>query len=145
MNITIHRQPRSFHLYGFSGVAHDGHYGKTGKELMDRLWTIVRERQLKHKGINHWVYEPGDHMFTGVELEQAPEDTGLESKHFTLPAYAYGKHIGPYHLLKDAYAAIRKELADRGLTPGHPSLEIYGHWNSDESKLETEILISVGS
>ena len=81
-------------------------------------------------------------MFTGVELEEAPvNDTGLELKKISMSKYAYYKHIGPYSGLAQAYSKMRSYLAANGLKAGVPGLEIYGHWNQDESKLETEILM----
>lgn len=144
MEIQIRNQPVTFDLYGFSGIAADRNYGKAGSQLGGKMWDIVRSRNLKHKGINHWVYESGNKMFVGVELEETPQDeVALEHRTFTLSKYLYARHIGPYHLLKNTYDAMRDTVQKQGMQTMSLSVEIYGHWNSDESKLETEILISV--
>jgi effector-binding domain-containing protein len=70
-------------------------------------------------------------------------ETSLEKKQVTLQKYAYWKHIGPYSELKNVYSQIEAKLKELGLTPSCPNMEIYGHWNEDETKLETEIFISV--
>ena len=55
--------------------------------------------------------------------------------------YAYYKHVGPYERLGEAYAAIKREIADLGLAQNGDYVEKYGHWTEDSSKLETEISI----
>jgi len=144
LNLEIIKKPFSLELYGYSGVAASQNYGDTGFKLMNRMWGVVKSNNFPNNGINVWVYEPGDVIFAGVELETRPEPVvGLEKKIILLESYAYYKHIGPYSQLKQAYAAMREELKRRSVVPGHPGLEIYGHWNSDESKLETEILMTI--
>ncbi|MFD1673947.1 GyrI-like domain-containing protein [Alicyclobacillus fodiniaquatilis] len=143
MNIDVVSQPKTFTLYGFSKV-HDAdtEYRATMFELMDRLWTEVRAKQLAHLGINHVVYDCGDVVFSGVELSGEPE-TILEKRQVTLQKYAYWKHIGPYSELGNVYDGISATLKEMGLTPTCPSMEIYGDWTEDESKLETEIYMSI--
>ena len=34
---------------------------------------------------------------------------------------------------------MRRELENRGLETILPYIEVYGHWNNDETKLETEL------
>jgi hypothetical protein len=38
---------------------------------------------------------------------------------------------------------MRDELKRNGFSPGFPYIEIYGHWTEDETKLETELLMSL--
>ena len=56
-------------------------------------------------------------------------------------AHACYRHIGPYHLLGNAHAAMHAELEKIDASVTRPSLEIFGHWQEDESKLETDILL----
>ncbi|MEP6613502.1 MAG: hypothetical protein ABJA76_16490, partial [Mucilaginibacter sp.] len=115
----------------------------TAFALMDKMWPVIKSKGLKHKGLNIWVYEPGEKIFAGVELEDnAITDTGLEQKTVLLTKYAYYKHIGPYSQLKQAGDNMRNELQKMGLKPVLPYIEIYGHWTNDESKLETELLVA---
>jgi hypothetical protein len=67
----------------------------------------------------------------------------LIHKTVSLPKYAYYKHIGPYSELKTTYKAAREEFKKAGIQTGLPSIEIYGHWTNDPSKLETEVLWSI--
>ena len=38
---------------------------------------------------------------------------------------------------------MQEELRSKGFETTLPYIEIYGHWNSDETKTETELLMSL--
>jgi len=144
MGLEIIEKPFTVTLYGFSGKVLNKNYAGTGKPLMDALWKEIRSKEIKNKGINFWVYDRNDMLFTGVELDpDIPVDTTLESKKIDLLKYAYWKHIGPYSKLKEAYSGMHEELRKRNIDFYYPFLEIYGHWTNDETKLETEIIFSL--
>ena len=144
MEIKIIEQELEITLYGISGHVVNQNYGETGMKLMDTMWNIVKSNHLKHKGINHWVYNEDMTMMAGVELEEIPDEAlGLERKQIHLSKYAYWKHIGPYTKLFNVNAEMRKELTARHIVYHHPCIEIYGHWSEDENKLETEILWAI--
>jgi hypothetical protein len=131
-------------IYGFSGIAINKDYAGTTFQLMDKMWRTVKANNLINKGLNIWVYEPNEKIFAGVELYDSPNhDTGLEHKVVDLTNYAYYKHIGPYNLIKQAGQNMRDELASKGFETSFPYIEIYGHWTNDETKLETELLMSL--
>jgi len=142
MNVTIINEPLSLNVYGFSGIAVHKDYAGTAFKLMDKMWQIVKAKNLNNKGLNIWVYGQDDTVFAGVELNDIPgKDTGLENKNITLLKYAYYKHIGPYHLIKQAGQNMTAELQRQGYKTILPYIEIYGHWTNDETKLETELLM----
>jgi hypothetical protein len=127
-------------LYGVSGVAADHNWANTGMSLMNKMWGEVRLHRLKHTGINVWVYEPGDKLFTGVELLMSPPaDVALEYKEVHLPEYIWYKHIGPYDKIKEVFPELKAELDQKGINHHLPYVEIYGHWTDDTSRLETEL------
>jgi hypothetical protein len=143
MNVEI-RENLTYHLYGFSGVASNFKFGEKGLELSGRMWKIVKENKLANKGLNIWVYDDQARMFCGVELESSPVNNfGMEQRDITLKKYAWYKHVGPYNLLFEANEKMRKELQKLGLKYGPPSLEIYGHYEPDPQKLETEIIYTI--
>lgn len=145
MEPIIFNQRKKVTLFGFSKT-HDQNkaYGDTIFELLDKVWKEVREKELSHKGTNHVVYEDGDNIFAGIELLLPPnEDTLLEEKDVILEKYAYGKHVGPYSELERTYESIRSIVKSSGEHHELPLLEVYGHWNEDESKLETEIFYNL--
>lgn len=144
MNLEIIKKDLTLDIYGFSGTALNKDYAGTSFKLMDKMWQIVKSNDLKNKGHNIWVYEENDKVFAGVELVDRPNhDTGLEHKYITLIKYAYFKHIGPYNLIKQTGQNMTKELKGRGFETTFPYVEIYGHWKADETKLETELIMSL--
>lgn len=144
MNVAIIDEPLRLDMYGFSGMAVNKDYTGTAFRLMDKMWQTVKSHNLKNKGLNIWVYEPNEKVFAGVELNDAPgHNTGLEQKNITLTRYAYYKHTGSYSQLKQAGQTMRDELKARGFVTTLPYIEIYGHWTSDETKLETELLMAL--
>src|SRR4051812_40528322 len=142
MNIDIVNKPLTLNIHGFGGVAVNKDYAGMAFSLMDRMWKIVKGKGLENKGLNIWLYGPNEEVFAGVELQGAPNnDVGLEAKNITLEKYGYYKHTGPYNLIKQAGVNMTKELNQKGFEVCLPYIEIYGHWTSDESKLETELLM----
>jgi len=103
----------NFHIevYGISGVAENKEWGKTGMALMDRMWKEVKTRQFPNKGLNVWVYEPGDRLFAGVELTAAPPaDTVLERKEISILKYVHYVHIGTYHTIPASFNRLKVEF-----------------------------------
>jgi predicted transcriptional regulator YdeE len=144
MNLEIINKPFRLDIYGFSGIAINKDYAGTAFRLMDKMWQTIKSNNLKNKGLNIWVYEQDQRVFAGVELNDIPNpDTGLEQKSITLLKYAYYKHIGPYNLIKQAGQNMTDELKSKGYETILPYIEIYGHWTNDETKLETELLMSL--
>ena len=142
MELRIINQNYNLTLYGVSGIAVNRTFAQTGMKLMDEMWSKIRSNDLKHKGVNVWVYEANEKLFTGVELENVPQPgTGLELVQVDIKRYAYYKHVGTYQQLPAVYVQIREAIARQKLDTCFPWLEVYGHWTHDESKLETEILI----
>jgi predicted transcriptional regulator YdeE len=144
MNLEIINEPLRLDIYGFSVIAINKNYAGTAFKLMDKMWQAVKSNNLKNKGLNIWVYEQDQRVFAGVELNDIPnQDAGLERKNITLLNYAHFKHIGPYNLIKQAGQNMTDELKSKGYETILPYIEIYGHWTNDETKLETELLMSL--
>ena len=144
MSVEIINEPLRLDLYGFSGIAVNKDYSGTAFRLMNKMWHIVKSNNLKNKGLNIWVYEQDQRIFAGVELIGIPtQDTGLEQKSITLLKYGCYKHFGPYHLIKQAGQNMKDELKSKGYETILPYIEVYGHWTNDETKLETELLMSI--
>jgi hypothetical protein len=144
MEVDIIDEIFNLGIYGFSGLAINKDYTGKAFQLMDKMWRVVKEKELKHKGINIWVYDLNDQVFAGVELyDTTIQDTGMEKKTIHITKYAYYKHVGPYHLLKQVGQKMRDELRNKGFETAYPYVEIYGHWTKDETALETELLMSL--
>jgi len=143
MNIEIISKPLQLVIFGYGATAINKDYAGTAFKLSGKMWETIKTNGLKNKGKNIWVYDKGDHVFAGVELEQNIDAVshGLEKKTITLEKYAYYKHVGPYQLIKQTGRSMTEQLASQGVEVIMPYLEIYGHWSSDETKLETELLM----
>jgi predicted transcriptional regulator YdeE len=145
MTPEIRTTPLAATLLGTS-LPHDASksYGQEIKLLLDRVWPVLKAGSIPNKGISWVVYDGCARVFVGVEATVAdPASVGLEQRTIELDQYAWVKHIGPVSRLGDAYVAIKKAIADHGVRGGQPQIEVYGHWTSDESKFETELIIPV--
>ncbi|MCR2821139.1 GyrI-like domain-containing protein [Lederbergia panacisoli] len=145
MEAVIINQEKTFTLFGFSKHhAQNKAYSETMFELLDQVWEEVRNKKLSHKGINHVVYDDDHMVFAGIELNfPSEEDPSLEKRTIHFNKYAYCKHIGPYSELDKSYKEIQSAIETSGEHHQFPTMEIYGHWNEDESKLETEIIYNL--
>jgi hypothetical protein len=95
---------------------------------------VVKGKGLKNEGKNVWVYESDHLVFAGVELiPPISNETGLEVIEISLKKYAYYKHVGPYHLIKQAGQQMNQTLEQMGEKSALPYIEIYGHWTPDEN------------
>ncbi len=144
VTIEIINKPLTLEIFGYSGhvIAHD--YAGTAFRLTDKLWKTLTSRDIKNKGHNIWVYEPGEKVFAGVEILSSPDaNSGLERHALVLKKYAYYKHVGPYNLIRQAGNSMRDALKEMKVSVTSPYIEIYGHWSSEESKLETELLMAL--
>jgi len=144
MDIEILTRPFPLCIYGLSDIATSKDYVGTAFKLSGRMWELIKTHNIKNKGKNIWVYGLNDHVFAGVELEQTLDDNfGLDRMEIILEKFARYKHVGSYHLIKQTGQSMQSELAKQGYSIILPYIEIYGHWTSDESKLETELIMSL--
>ena len=144
MNVAISNDPLNLTIHGYAGVAANNDYSGTAFRLMDKMWQVVKSKQLKNKGLNIWVYGQDHSVFAGVELDNISDpDTGLELKHINLIKYARLIHTGPYHLIRQTGERMRDELKSNGYEVIMPYIEIYGHWDADETKLETTLIMAL--
>jgi effector-binding domain-containing protein len=105
------------------------------------VWTFIRSSGLPHPGRNLAVYLDGEiNLEVGVEVSQpfAGNDQVVCS---STPAglVATTAHLGPYHRLGEAHAAICKWCEENGHALAGPNWEVYGHWDDDPAKLRTDV------
>ncbi|CAG0975657.1 hypothetical protein PHYC_01486 [Phycisphaerales bacterium] len=146
MHPEIRTVPVEYTICGHS-LRHDParSYGEEIMTLLGRVWPAIKAGGIPNDGINRVVYEEDGSVFAGVVAGAGsdPAAAGLEQKTVRLTKYAVWKHVGPYRLLPGTGAAMTRALEVRGVRTGWPMVEVYGHWNSDESKLETETLVEL--
>jgi effector-binding domain-containing protein len=144
MKIEIIEKPLNIDIYGCSGTAPNKDYAGTAFKLSGKMWEVVKGNGIKNKGKNIWVYDSNESVFAGVEIDEPQEATSLlEHKTVSMKRYAYFKHIGPYSLIKQVGQSMSEEIKHQGFETSLPYIEIYGHWNNDESTVETELIVSL--
>ena len=148
MQPEVRTVPIEYTIAGHS-LRHDPNkrFGEEIMALLGRVWPVIKSNSIPNDGINRVVYDEDCTVFAGVVLdrdaEPLPAAKGLERKTVRLTRYVVWKHIGPYHLLSATCAEMNRILEARGLRTGWPMVEVYGHWTSDESKLETETFVAL--
>jgi effector-binding domain-containing protein len=151
MQPEIRSTPIEYTIFGHS-LRHNPAkcYGEEIIALLNRVWPVLKGNNIPNDGINRVVYDRKEGectVFAGVVLssdaETNPAAAGLERKTIRLTRYAVWKYIGPYNLLPATGAAMTKALQAAGHRTGSPIIEVYGHWNIDESKLETETFVAL--
>ena len=108
---------------------------------LDQVWQFVRDAALI-TGHNVFLYDdakPGLIEF-GVQVDAKFADGDVVVCSET-PAgtIATTTHVGPYDQLGAAHTAVRMWCHDEGQPMAGRFWEIYGDWNDDATKLETEV------
>lgn len=115
------------------------------KPALDQVWAfLARHPGLRADGHNVFLYHhetpaimPVDF---GVEVTRPFEPDGDVACVMTPGGEAaVVVHRGPYAELHAAHQALHEWCAANGRPIGRYSLEIYGDWHSDPSRLETRI------
>jgi effector-binding domain-containing protein len=115
---------------------------------LDKVWRFLSHYPALHaQGRNIFLYhhDTDEHgamtMDFGVEVAR-PFGAGGEVFCTNTPAgeAAFTIHRGPYAGLRAGHEAVMAWMAAHGLEDGGVSWEVYGDWNDDPRKLETEIL-----
>jgi effector-binding domain-containing protein len=118
------------------------------KPALDQVWAYLRAHEdvWPKGGRNFFLYhhpthrdQPMDIDF-GVEVAKRFEDGG-PVRYVETPAGQTARtlHVGPYTGLPAAHNAVHTWCAQNGKAIGAQSWEVYGDWNEDASKLQTEI------
>jgi effector-binding domain-containing protein len=122
------------------------------RSALDQVWAYLRSNPgLRNDGHNIFIYHhTGGDPATGIDVDFGVEVTRQftargEVGPVTTPAgrAAVTVHRGPYSGLPAAHAAMRRWFSDNGKSIGAWSMEIYGDWQQDESRLETTILYAL--
>ncbi len=144
MNIEIITKKLALEIVGFGDIAKDKDCAATAFKLSGKMWEMVKANGIKNKGKNIWVYDVAHKVFAGVELDNPNDDNGaLEKLNIHIERYAYCKYIGSYNKIKLIGQNMTNELSKQGYEVKLPYIEIYGLWTADETKLETELFMSL--
>ena len=124
-----------------------GEVGKAWGPALDLVWEFLRQHEgLRADGHNCFLYHHPTQGETsmvvdfGVQVVRPFQDAG-EVVYRETPAgeVAMTTHVGSYGKLAGAHEAINSWRVTNGRAFGACSWEIYGDWNDDEAKLETQV------
>ncbi len=111
------------------------------KQLLDQVYAFLRTSDVRQAGHNVMVYlNDGPDVEVGVEVTRSFVASGAVVSS-SLPAgeAALAVHRGPYGGLGAAHRAVSAWCAAHGREPAGPRWEVYGDWEEDEARLETEV------
>ena len=111
------------------------------RTLLDQVYAFLRVSDVQQVGHNVMLYlDDVPHVEIGVEVDRvfAPSADVVPS------ALPHGRvvmtvHRGGYEGLGAAHRGVLDWCAAQGLTPAGPRWEIYGDWQADPARLETEV------
>jgi effector-binding domain-containing protein len=117
------------------------------RPALSMVWAFLRRHPRLHTdGRNVFLYhhvahlEAGMPIDFGVEVTRRFEPEGeIHCVETPAGAAATTLHVGPYTSLPLAHAALHVWCATNGHKIGTHSMEVYGDWSDDPSKLETTI------
>jgi effector-binding domain-containing protein len=116
---------------------------------MDSVYALLPSLNVAPHGHNIVLYKgaimpgPGDIEVGVIVGGNFAKTCAVEPS--ALPAGTAVKtvHVGPYFEMRRGYERLEKWLAESGRKRTHLSWEIYGDWNEDPAKLETELYIQL--
>ena len=120
---------------------------KVFRPALDLVWAFLRKHPgLRSEGHNVFLYHHVDRPDVGMDIDFGVEVTRRfeaegEVRCVETPGgeAAILEHRGPYNGLPDAHASLHDWCAKNGRVIGAYSLEVYGDWSDDPSKLVTTI------
>lgn len=135
-------QPRI--LAAVRRVAKPAQIATTWKPALDLVWEFLRRNPgLRDDGHNVFLYHHTAEAMPidfGVEVTRAfPDEGEVRCVHAPGGEAAVIVHRGDYGGIPRAHAALHAWFAANGRKIGAFSIEVYGDWNADPSKLETTI------
>jgi effector-binding domain-containing protein len=115
-----------------------------GKILGSPVWKYLRAHGIKSGGHNVVVYFDGGRPQFRVEIGAdvlAPFEgsDGVFCSATPSGRVATIRHIGPYARLAEAHSALLAWCEENRHRRTGVSWEVYGHWNDDPAKLETDV------
>jgi effector-binding domain-containing protein len=108
------------------------------------VWDFLRRHGIRSGGHNVVVYRATGRRDFDVEIGADVMEPFEASEGVICSATPAGlavvvRHIGPYSKLPQAYSAALAWCSQNGYRTAGVSWEIYGHWNDDPSRLETDV------
>ena len=112
--------------------------------LLDRVYFQVRAGKIAQSGHNVFVYSDAtkDSVTAEVGIEVSGPFEAIDNVVYSSTPFgevASTLHIGPYTNLGGAYDALAQWCREHNRPLAATYWEVYGDWNDDPAKLETEV------
>ena len=113
------------------------------RPMLDGVWAFLRQNDLRTDGHNVMVYRnnvPNLEFEVGVQVARTFEPAGVIVPS-SLPRglAAHTIHRGNYAGLGEAHDAIAQWCRTNGHTPSGTRYEVYGDWDEDPAKMQTDV------
>ena len=113
------------------------------KPLLDGVWAFLRQNDLRTDGHNVMVYRnnvPTLEFEVGVEVSRTFEASGaVVSSQLPEGRATHTVHMGDYGGLAAAHDAVISWFGTAGHTMAGIRWEVYGDWDPDPSKVQTDV------
>jgi effector-binding domain-containing protein len=110
--------------------------------LLDVVWRFVRAAGMT-TGHNVFLYRGDDDLAPiefAVQVDEPFDDgDGVACSETPAGRVATTTHVGPYHELGAAHAAVRAWCARHDLVTSGVYWETYGDWDDDPARLRTDV------
>lgn len=113
--------------------------------LLDQVWPHIRSAGIA-PGHNVVLYRnQGADLTAGVQVPDDTPDPPAPLIRATTPGgrAAHLRYVGPYSGIPGAVQQLFAECAEQGLEVVEPMWEVYGDHDDDESKLVTDLYVSL--
>ena len=111
------------------------------REALDQVWSFLRRRPDLHSGgHNVFIYRSDGTTDFGVQINGPFDAAGDVFCTFSPEGrVATAIHRGDYARLGETHALVRRWCAENGHQRAGTDWEIYGDWNEDPRRLETQV------
>jgi effector-binding domain-containing protein len=113
------------------------------KPMLDGVWAFLRQTDLRTDGHNIMVYRdnvPNLVFEVGVQVTRTFDPAGaVVPSNLPHGRAAHTTHVGDYSALGEAHDAIARWCRTNGHTPSGTRWEVYGDWEEDPAKLQTDV------
>jgi effector-binding domain-containing protein len=116
------------------------------RPMFDAVYAWLKNAPVQQAGHNYALYDRGVERDLLVRIGfpvsgPFPDSPSVKCLPLAAGRAARAVHVGPYPDLHRTYAELHSWCKREGLRIGSQSWEVYGDWQADPSRLETELYL----
>ena len=116
------------------------------RRMFDVVYSWLKSAPVQQVGHNHALYDKGSSrdlvVRVGVPVSGPfPDSPSVKCVPLVAGRAARALHVGPYSELHRTYGDLHSWCRREGLRISSQSWEVYGDWQADSSRLETELYL----